>query len=224
MQLVADWNTMLAMERLPPSQPFSTALPLPSPTLQSPRLAPPLCMHGGSPVVHPASLHVSLPPGSYSSMMKQQQQQQQQQSGRSLIHPHGQSGSGLSGVQTPPPYDHPGLLGSLQATGVFSPPDGGSQTTAGPLSAALTPADHEHHHGHPAAAPGPGDSARLCPPTSLSIPHLGAMTASSSASSNSTEGSSGSPPGGFRGVCSSTYKGEEGSSSYVPLHVCFCVG
>ena len=189
MQLVADWNTMLAMERLPPSQPFSTALPLPSPTLQSPRLAPPLCMHGGSPIVHQAtSLHVSFPPAPYSGMMKQQQQQP---SGGSLIHPH-PSSSNLSSVQTPPPYDHPaaGLLALQGAAGLFSPT---AQTTVGPLSAALSPT--EHHHGHP-AAPGPGDSPRLCPPTSISIPHFGAMT-SSSASSNSTEGSSGSPPGTF---------------------------
>lgn len=186
---------MLAMERLPPmSQPFTTALPLPSPTLQSPRsasLAPQLCMHG-SPVMHPAAaLHVSLPPGPYSSM-----KQQQQAASGSLVHPAhpAQSSSNLSSVQTPPPYDHPSAsLLSLQA-GVFSPTgaSGGQQTSG--LSV-LSP-DHEHHHGHP-AAPAPGDSPRLCPPTSISIPHLGPMTASSSTSSNSTEGSSGSPPGTF---------------------------
>ena len=168
---------MLAMERLPPmSQPFSTALPLPSPTLQSPRsasLAPPLCMHG-SPIMHPAAaLHVSLPPGPYSSMKQQQ----------SLIHP-----AQSSSVHTPPPYDHPSAsLLSLQA-GVFSPSGASGLSVLSP--------EHEHHHGH--QAPAPGDSPRLCPPTSISIPHLGPiMTASSSASSNSTEGSSGSPPGAF---------------------------
>ena len=185
---------MLAMERLPPmSQPFSTALPLPSPTLQSPRsasLAQPLYMHG-SPVMHPAAaLHVSLPPGPYSSM-----KHHQSAASGCLVHPAhpSQSSSNLSTVHTPPPYDHPSAsLLSLQA-GVFSPtgPSGAQQTSG--LSV-LSP-EHEHHHGHP--APAPGDSPRLCPPTSISIPHLGPMTASSSASSNSTEGSSGSPPGAF---------------------------
>ena len=182
---------MLAMERLPPmSQPFSTALPLPSPTLQSPRsasLAPPFCMHG-SPVMHPAAaLHVSLPPGPYSSM-----KQQQLVATGSLVYPAhpSQSSSNLSTVQTPPPYDHPSASLLSLHSGVFSPT--GAQQTSG-LSI-LSP-DHDHHHGHP--APAPGDSPRLCPPTSISIPHLGPLIASSSASSNSTEGSSGSPPGTF---------------------------
>ena len=173
---------MLAMERLPPpSQPFSTALPLSSPTLQSPRSAglhPPLCMHG-SPVMHPtAALHVSLP-GPYSA-------NPMKPSGTLVHPPHTQSSSSLSGVQTPPPYDHPAGLTLSLPGGVFSPP-GASQTLP-----ALSP-DHEHHHrGH---APAPADSPRLGPPTSISIPHLNSMTASSSTSSNSTEGSTGSPPG-----------------------------
>ena len=175
---------MLAMERLPPSQPFSTALPLASPTLQSPRpagLPPPFCMHG-SPVMHPAAaLHVSLP-GPYPGMMKQ--------TTGTLIHPHSQPSANLSSVQTPPPYDHPAGLPlslSLQGGSVFSP-TGATQTAAGSGLAALSP-EHEHHHCHP---PAPGDSPRLGPPTSISIPHFRSMTASSSTSSNSTEGS---PPG-----------------------------
>jgi hypothetical protein len=170
---------MLAMERLPPSQPFSTALPLSSPTLQSPRsagLPPPLCMHG-SPVMHPtAALHVSLPGPYPVNPMKPP---------GTLVHPHTHSSTSLSGVQTPPPYDHPaGLTLSLPGS-VFSPP-GASQTLP-----TLSPDRERHHRGH---AP---DSPRLGPPTSISIPHLNSMTASSSTSSTSTEGSTGSPPGTF---------------------------
>lgn len=162
---------MLAMERLPPSQPFSTALPLSSPTLQSPRsagLPPPLCMHG-SPVMHPApALHVSLP-GPYPSL---------KQPG-CLVHPHTQSSSSLSSVQTPPPYDRPQGLPLVLPGSVFSP-TGAAQTL--PLSP-----DREHHHGHATSSP------RLVPPTSL--PHLERVTASSSTSSSSTEGSARSPTG-----------------------------
>ena len=163
---------MLAMERLPPSQPFSTALPLPSPTIQSPRSAgfpPPLCMHG-SPVMHPAAaLHVSLP-GHLPTP-------------RSLVHLHSHSSSSLSGVHTPPPYDHSTGLPLAPPGHVFSPTRAAHTATGLSLSP-----DHEHHHGH-----APGDSPRLGPPTS--IPHLNSMTASSSTSSNSPEGSTGSPPG-----------------------------
>lgn len=173
MQLVADGNTMLAMERLPPSQPFTTALPLTSPTLQSPRsagLPPPLCMHG-SPGMHPApALHVSLTSPAYSSL---------KQPG-SLAHPHTQSSSSL---QTSPPYDHPSGLPPTLPGGVFSPTR--SAQTASGLS--LSP-DREQHHSHST-----GDSPRLVPPTS--IPHLERITASSSSSSNSTEGSTRSPTG-----------------------------
>lgn len=177
---------MLAMERLPPSQPFSTALPLQSP-LQSPRsagLPPPLCMHGSS-VMHPtAALHVSLP-GPYSNMKPQ--------SGSvTLTHP--QSSSSLSSLHTPPPYDHPGLPLSLSLQGSVFSSTGIAHAAMGPGLSALSPEhEHPHHHRHAGA-----DSPRLVPPTSITIPHLSTMTAahaSSSTSSTSTEGSTGSPPG-----------------------------
>lgn len=165
MQLVVDGNTMLAMERLPPSQPFSTALPLPSPTIHSPRSAgapPPLCIHG-SPTMHPtAALQVSLQgpttpkPGS-------------------LVHP--QAGSSLPSVQTPPPYDH--------STGMPLVPPGHVYSPTGAAHTAIS--EHEHHH--------TVGSPRLGPPTSLPQLISATATSSSPSSTNTAEGSRGSPPG-----------------------------
>ena len=158
---------MLAMERLPPSQPFSTALPFPSPTIHSLRAVgapPPLCIHG-TPIMHPtAALHVSLhghtapKPGS-------------------LVHP--QSGSNLPSVHTPPPYDHSTAAGMPLVPGghVYSP-TGAAHTVI---------SEHEHHQ-HTAGSP------RLGPPSSM--PQLiNASATSSSTSSTSSEVSTGSPPG-----------------------------
>lgn len=122
-------STMLAMERLPPSQShFHGSLPLNSPTMQSPRAGMPA----------PAFIQgLPSPPSLHSTVSRHQ------------VPPHPShivipkvrlgSSSSLSSVQTPPPYDtHPGLMPGSTAT-VYSPT--GVQTS--PLLPQSS-AEHEH--------------------------------------------------------------------------------
>jgi hypothetical protein len=120
-------STMLAMERLPPSQShFHGSLPLNSPTMQSPRagMPAPAFIQG---LPSPPSLHSTLSrhqvPGPHPSH---------------IIIPKVRVGSSssLSSVQTPPPYDT-GLMGSTAT--VYSPT--GVQTS--PLLPQSS-AEHEH--------------------------------------------------------------------------------
>lgn len=119
-------STMLAMERLPPSQShFHGSLPLNSPTMQSPRAGMPA----------PAFIQgLPSPPSLHSTVSRHQ------------VPPHPShivipkvrvgSSSSLSSVQTPPPYDT-GLMGSTAT--VYSPT--GVQTS--PLLPQSS-AEHEH--------------------------------------------------------------------------------
>ena len=115
-------DTMLAMERLPLSQPpFSGHLPLSSPTMHSPRAGMPAPMIQGlpsPPALHsshhgPASAHVLQP----------------------KVRP--SSSSSLSSVHTPPPYGDSTMMGSA-GPAVYSPTH----------SSSLLPSSSVEHHEH----------------------------------------------------------------------------
>lgn len=109
---------MLAMERLPLSQPpFSGHLSLGSPTVHSPRVGMPAPLVQGLP--SPPALHSNLH-GSISTHHK--------------VRP--SSSSSLSSVHTPPPYGDSTMMGSAGPP-VYSP------TNAGSL---LLPSSAERHH------------------------------------------------------------------------------
>ena len=114
---------MLAMERLPLSQPpFSGHLSLSSPPMHSPRAAPLVQGLPSPPALHSSSLHAAMsshPP---------------QPSGK--MRP--SSSSSLSSVHTPPPYGDTTMMGSAGPP-VYSPTNTGSL---------LPPSSAERHHEH----------------------------------------------------------------------------
>lgn len=121
-------DTMLAMERLPLSQPpFSGHLSLSSPTIHSPRAGLPAPLIQGLP--SPPALHSSHHAAAMSHIPV------------SKVRP--SSSSSLSSVHTPPPYGDNSLMGSAGSS-VYSPTHTNS----------LLPPSSAEHHDHLGCHPG----------------------------------------------------------------------
>ena len=170
--------TMLAMERLPPSQShFHGSLPLNSPTMQSPRAGMPA----------PAFIQgLPSPPSLQSNVVSRHQ----------LPHPSHivipkvriGSSSSLSSVQTPPPYDT-GLMGSTAT--VYSPT--GVQTS--PL---LPQSSAEHDHCHTEPNPIISPTALSGPPGNNVVMSTAGSTTPGGSGVNATREHQSSSPTGER--------------------------